>query len=163
MEGTTGYGTSFGEGTLVWRDGMLVAHHLPGRRAAGASRDEDINLEPASHLRLADRLTAYFSGEPVVFDLDALPLRLDRMTEFERRVARTLAATAYGEQITYARLAELSGYPRAHRAVGNFMARNPYPVLIPCHRVVRSDGSLGGFSAGAGWKEILISLEQDGR
>lgn len=159
---TTTYATTYGEGVLTWRGGRLLGHRLPRRDRHGhgpAVSGIEAGL-PQGHAALAGLLSAYFAGEVVTFDLDALPLRLEAMTDFEQRVARELAATAHGELTSYGRLAARAGRPRACRAVGNFMARNPYPVIIPCHRVIRADGALGGFSAGPRWKRILIEMEQ---
>ena len=93
------------------------------------------------------------------FDLAEIPLDRSRWTPFQTHVAEALAAVPYGTTITYSELAGAAGHPRAYRAVGNCMAANPYPVIIPCHRVVKSGGGLGNFSAGIEWKIRLLSLE----
>jgi len=109
--------------------------------------------------KLVRQLENYFAGKKTAFDPTAIPLDRSRWTPFQARVAAALAAVPHGTTVSYAELARAAGHPRAFRAVGNYMAVNPYPVIIPCHRVVKSDGSLGNFSAGTEWKARLLSLE----
>lgn len=108
-------------------------------------------------------LERYAAGEPV--DLGVLPVELPGMTRFQQRVVDALQRVGYGETISYLELAERAGSPGAARAVGNIMARNTIPLLIPCHRVIGSGGRLGGFSAPQGltMKRRLLELEQAGR
>ena len=70
-----------------------------------------------------------------------------------------LQAIPYGDTITYANLAEQCGCPRAARAVGNAMRKNSVPIVVPCHRVLKSDGGIGGWSGKPGWKERLLAME----
>ena len=80
---------------------------------------------------------------------------------FDQRVLKTLLKqTKAGQTVSYSELAERCGKPRAQRAVGNALNRNPIPILIPCHRVVRKDQSLGGYGGGLQWKRILLNLEK---
>jgi methylated-DNA-[protein]-cysteine S-methyltransferase len=159
------YETPFGPGTLIWRGGVLATLELPdaprSRRAARDTGVTTIDAGPSTSAekKLAQLLKTYFSGLRVSFPLEEIPLDRDCWTSFQNQVALALAVVPYGETITYAELAAAAGHPRACRAVGNFMAANPYPVIIPCHRVIRSDGSLGNFSAGEGWKARLLELE----
>ena len=114
---------------------------------------------PASgHETLERDLRAYFAGQPVEF---SVPLDTSGMTSFEREVYEAARMIPHGSVCTYKDLAEKIGKPGAARAVGGAMARNPVPVVVPCHRVVRSDGGPGGFSApgGVGLKERLLALE----
>lgn len=101
------------------------------------------------------QLAAYFSGKLRQF---RLPL-LTKGTDFQQRVWSCLLTIPYGETISYRELAERVGSPRAFRAVGNANGKNPLPVLIPCHRVIASDGSLGGYSYGLDLKQELVRLE----
>lgn len=101
------------------------------------------------------QLQAYFRGELKEFDL---PLALDG-TEFQLRVWNTLRTIAYGKTISYAQLAERIGNPKAVRAVGLANGNNPIPIIIPCHRVIGSDGSLTGFGGGLATKKMLLELE----
>jgi len=104
-------------------------------------------------------LKEYAAGEPV--DLNTIPTDRGTLTDFQSRVLAALNDVAYGETVTYADLAEKSGHPRAARAVGNFMASNPIPLVIACHRVIASGGRLGGYSAPSGltMKEHLLQME----
>ena len=110
---------------------------------------------------LQREVKAYFSGEIGDFDVDrklALPLN----SEFVTSVYIALQSVGLGNTITYAGLALRSGSPRAYRAVGRAMALNPLPLLVPCHRVIRADGALGGFSAigGIRLKQRLLDHER---
>ena len=80
-------------------------------------------------------------------------------TEFEKKVWETLKKIPYGETRTYKWLAEQIGKPRAFRAVGNALGKNPIPIIFPCHRVIETDGSLGGYSGGIGFKRRLLEGE----
>ena len=102
-------------------------------------------------------LQAYFAGRLKRF---AAPCDLDGLTPFTRAVLKITARIPYGEVRSYRWLAGQLGKPKASRAVGNALARNPIPVIIPCHRVVRSDGTIGGFALGPGWKKRLLALEK---
>ena len=81
------------------------------------------------------------------------------ITEFEKKVYRVVARIPKGEVRSYKWVALRIGRPRACRAVGNALNKNPYPVIIPCHRVIKSDGSLGGFAKGAAAKKRLLRRE----
>jgi len=101
------------------------------------------------------QLQAYFRGELKEFDL---PLALGG-TEFQLRVWNSLRTIPYGETISYGQLAERIGNPKAVRAVGLANGSNPIPIIIPCHRVIGSDGSLTGFGGGLSTKKMLLELE----
>lgn len=102
-------------------------------------------------------LEEYFSGRRSSFDL---PVDLSRVSDFERRVLRTLRTdVAFGEVIPYGELARRIGRPGAARAVGNALGKNPVAIVVPCHRVIRSDGSLGGYTGGLEFKRRLLAIE----
>lgn len=103
----------------------------------------------------AKQLREYFAGERREFDL---PLALEG-APFRERVWRELRKVPYGTTVSYGELARKTGDARASRAVGGAVGANPIPVVVPCHRVVRSDGSLGGFSA-AGEPERALALKR---
>ncbi|MDE0301120.1 MAG: methylated-DNA--[protein]-cysteine S-methyltransferase [Candidatus Poribacteria bacterium] len=107
--------------------------------------------------KTVDLLQRYFSGEPVEFDLD---LDLQAGTEFQQKVWKTTYRIPYGEVRSYSWIAREIGKPLATRAVGRAESANPLPIIIPCHRVLRSDGKLGGYSAGLHWKPKLLDQEQ---
>src|SRR5262245_61542673 len=105
-------------------------------------------------------LRAYLHGRVVSFD--EFPVDLSGQPGFRRRVLEECRKIPYGQTITYAELAARSGNAGAIRAAASAMSHNPIPLIIPCHRVVRSDGTLGGFSApgGAGLKARLVEMEK---
>ena len=101
-------------------------------------------------------LHEYFEGKRERFDLE-VDLRLSR--DFGRLVLKELAAVPFGEVTTYGALAARAGKPRAARAVGTIMNRNPIPIVLPCHRVVGANGSLVGYAGGLERKQQLLRLE----
>jgi methylated-DNA-[protein]-cysteine S-methyltransferase len=105
---------------------------------------------------LARELEAYFRSEPVRF---TAPLCLRGLTPFQLRVLAACREIPYGEVRTYGWLAARVGSPRAARAVGQVMAANPVPLVIPCHRVVAAGGKLGGFGGGLPLKAWLLAHE----
>jgi methylated-DNA-[protein]-cysteine S-methyltransferase len=108
-------------------------------------------LEEAVH-----QLEAYFAGKLKIFSLN---LCLD-VTPFQKKVLAALQQIPYGGTASYGKIAEKIGNPFASRAVGQANARNPIPIVIPCHRVVGSNGTLTGFGGGIGVKQALLDLEQ---
>jgi methylated-DNA-[protein]-cysteine S-methyltransferase len=106
---------------------------------------------------VARQLDEYFSGRRHTFDI---PLDFQLSKGFRRVVLGHLAVdVGYGTTASYGALARLSGSPKAVRAVGTTCATNPIPVVVPCHRVVRSDGTLGGYRGGPAAKRALLNLE----
>lgn len=106
--------------------------------------------------RVANQLTKYFGGEKVPFDFE---LDLSGGTEFQQAVWRIVRKIPYGTLVSYKKIAREYGNTLCARAVGNALASNPIPIVIPCHRVIKADNSLGGFSGGIRWKKRLIALE----
>ena len=105
---------------------------------------------------LMERLKAYFNGHKVTFSDE---LDLSGATPFQREVWEITRLIPYGETRSYRWVAEQIKRPRAARAVGQALGRNPLSIIVPCHRVVASDGSLGGFGGGLGMKQHLLHLE----
>ncbi|WP_167479513.1 MULTISPECIES: methylated-DNA--[protein]-cysteine S-methyltransferase [Nocardia] len=105
---------------------------------------------------VAREIDEYFAGARTHFDL---PLDLRLTGGFRRQVIEHLADIGYGRRASYAEVAAAVGNPRAVRAVGSACANNPLPVVIPCHRVVRSDGSIGQYVGGVAAKNTLLALE----
>ena len=125
---------------------------IPGPRAA--QKDIQSVLDES-----ARQLEEYFAGRLRAFDL---PLDWNGFTSYREKVLRACYAIPYGAVLTYGQLAAQTGNPKAARAVGSFMASNPLPIVIPCHRVVGSDGGLrgyGGGSDGLPTKTWLLHLE----
>ena len=104
-------------------------------------------------------IRAYFEGDCV--DFADILVELDGLSGFSEQVLITCRQVGYGRTVSYGRLAELVHRPGAGQAVGNVLAKNPVPLIIPCHRVIRSDGKIGGFSApgGISLKQRMLELE----
>ena len=105
------------------------------------------------------QLSAYFAGELKEFSLTLAP----RGTEFQLTVLEALQCIPYGETRSYGELARDIGRPKASRAVGAANGRNPLPIVIPCHRVIGSNGTLTGFGGGLEVKQFLLDLENPGQ
>lgn len=155
--------TNFGWTGIAGTDGRLSHLVLPKGSRAEALEALNAGLAPgaveddAAFGGLPDRLRDYFEGQRVDFsdtsvDLDAMPM-------FARKALLECKNVPSGTVVTYAEIARRAGSQRACRAVGNAMASNPVPIIVPCHRVVASNGGLGGFSAGLDWKRKLLKLE----
>jgi methylated-DNA-[protein]-cysteine S-methyltransferase len=115
----------------------------------------DWKEDKAPFVEVIRQLQAYFDGDLREFDLPLAP----EGTEFQLRVWNSLRTIPYGEKISYGQLAQRIGNPKAVRAVGLANGCNPIPVIIPCHRVIGSDGSLTGFGGGLSNKKKLLDLE----
>lgn len=101
-------------------------------------------------------LNEYFTGRRERFDL---PIDWALVGPFGRRILCATATIPFGSTRTYAEIAGTAGSPRAHRAAGNALGANPIPIVVPCHRVVRTGGGLGGYTGGLQRKEELLRLE----
>ena len=166
-----------GGSVIRWR-----AFETPfGRMRIAASRDGLVELSwrSASDEAFIEGLERRFERTPVVCDCDHLgraeqqlreyferkrrrfdlPVDLGGLTRFQRTVLAAAAAIDFGRVATYSDIAARIGNPRASRAVGNALGRNPVAIVVPCHRVLRSDGSLGGYTGGLGFKEALLEIE----
>jgi methylated-DNA-[protein]-cysteine S-methyltransferase len=114
-------------------------------------------LNDPSRLEVATReLDDYFAGRRRAFDV---PLDWQLSAGFRSTVLQHLPEIGYGRTATYAAVAQLAGSPKAVRAVGSACANNPLPLVVPCHRVVRSDGSMGDYLGGVEAKRMLLALE----
>ncbi|MBI3944088.1 MAG: methylated-DNA--[protein]-cysteine S-methyltransferase [Chloroflexi bacterium] len=123
-------------------------------------------LDPLARVRqnrlalapFAQQLQEYFAGDRSAFDV---PLDLHRQSPFRQSVLKTARSIPAGTVWTYGQVALALGKPKASRAVGQALGHNPVPIIIPCHRVVASNGNLGGYSGGGGLKskKLLLSLE----
>ncbi|MCK5291495.1 MAG: methylated-DNA--[protein]-cysteine S-methyltransferase [Thermoplasmata archaeon] len=102
-------------------------------------------------------LAKYFKGELV--DFNEIELDMFKYTDFERDVLQATREIPYGKTASYRDIAENIGRPKAFRAVGNALNKNRTAIVVPCHRVISSDGGLGGFGAGMEWKKRLLRLE----
>jgi methylated-DNA-[protein]-cysteine S-methyltransferase len=137
--------------------------HQIKRHIKEAFRDA-MEVHPSRGMRaIIKRLERYCSGENVA--LGSVPVEWSSLTAFQKKVLMAAAQIPCGSVDTYGRLARKIGTPRGARAVGNALAQNPFPLLIPCHRVIKGDGSLGGFSAAGGieLKRRLLKMERTKR
>jgi methylated-DNA-[protein]-cysteine S-methyltransferase len=139
---------------------VRVAYASEGHDAVLAALAEKVSpriLRAPARLDAAVReIDEYFTGRRTQFDL---PLDLRLADGFRRQVIEHLSEIGYGHRESYAAVAAAIGHPRAVRAVGSACARNPLPLVIPCHRVVRADGSIGQYVGGADAKQTLLTLE----
>ena len=124
-------------------------------------RESSIELDKTFLRTLQEQITAYFDGSCVNFSPD-IPLALDGFGRFFGLVLTACRDIKFGQTISYSELAKKAGQPAASRATGTALAKNPLPLIIPCHRIVRSDGKIGGFSApgGISLKKKMLELER---
>jgi methylated-DNA-[protein]-cysteine S-methyltransferase len=156
--------TAFGHVGFVATPRGLRRVYLPeGTRSAivrTIARDFPDATEKSTALPdLAAALQAYFAGQPVKFQVK---LDTSGTADFAAAVWQACRKIPYGQTASYGELARCSGRPGAARAVGTVMSRNPFPIVVPCHRVVKSDGRLGGYSGcqGVAFKQTLLDMER---
>jgi len=148
------FSTPYGYGRVELDGDLPVAVELPDPAVAPPPG------EPVDQGRWALLLARYFAGERVMFalDVDAYVEHLG-CTAFEADVLRALSRVPYGRAVSYRDLARDAGHPTAWRATGTVMARNELPIVLPCHRITRSDGTLGYYGSDPAWKRRLLELE----
>jgi methylated-DNA-[protein]-cysteine S-methyltransferase len=148
-----------GDLRIVASDGAVVAIEFSPFRglADGRPIGERADADPLL-ARAVEQLTAYFARDLKEFDLPLAP----RGSDFQQRVWAQLRLIGWGETASYGEIAHRLGHTNAaSRAVGLANGRNPIPIVIPCHRVIGSDGSLTGYAGGLERKQLLLGLEQD--
>jgi methylated-DNA-[protein]-cysteine S-methyltransferase len=160
------FDTAIGRCGLAWSARGVMGVQLPEADAA-KTRDrllqrfpEALEAKPEAEVKRAeDAIVLLLRGEPS--DLSAIPLDMNSVPPFHRRVYDAARKLRYGTTATYGSLAEQIGAQGAARAVGQALARNPFALIVPCHRVVASNGKMGGFSAdgGVGTKRRLLAIE----
>jgi len=165
--------TVFGQVRLIWlpaASGPKVLNIILGDLRADAVMIEGMPAvqEPLDNdiKTLIAGIQSFLAGHDTHFRIDLLDL--DRCSPFQRRVLLAEYGIPRGYVSTYGRIARYIGSPGAARAVGSALAKNPFPLVIPCHRALRSDGLLGGFQAGQDMKRRLLEMEgvgfrEDGR
>ena len=134
--------------------GQAEGYPAGGGESASAPRDIDAG---GILNELARTLDTFLRGDAPSFPLDWLDL--ETCTPFRRKILLELAGVSRGKVISYGTLAARAGFPGAARAVGTAMARNPFPLVIPCHRVIRSSGESGRFGGGTALKRALLERE----
>ena len=125
------------------------------------NRESSIEIDKDLFKTLQEQIASYFEGAHINFSPD-IPVALDGFSAFFSSVLAACREIKFGQTISYSALAKRLGRPAASRAVGNALAKNPLPLIIPCHRIVRSDGTIGGFSApgGISLKKKMLELER---
>jgi methylated-DNA-[protein]-cysteine S-methyltransferase len=156
--------TRWGWFGLCGNEGALIRTCLPMKTGDMIRRTLLSGLgepykDPSYFKLLQERIILYYEGTYV--DFRSIPICLDGLTKFQKKVLLKLKGIKYGEIVTYSDLAKMAGSPKSVRAIGQVMARNPLPLIIPCHRVILTDGGMGGFSAagGVGTKKKMLDLE----
>lgn len=163
--------TTFGYSAVVYRDSpfLLTRVLLPKEKASHlnaciVAEQMGISGSHPDALRVSDMICDYFNGVPLPWCWEILAM--DGLTALHQKVLAATARIPYGAVRSYRQVATEIGRPRAYRFVGTTMARNPFPIIIPCHRVIKSDGTLGQFGGGVELKRKMIELEhtfRDGR
>ena len=158
--------SQFGEVGIVWKmknkDAMITRVFLPesGKKIKYVIKkvypDAVFGSVPIIN-KIYKKLENFLKGKPIEFSLNNIDLK--QLYNFQKKVLLVERQIPYGWVSTYGRLAKKIGVPRASRAVGQALARNPFPIIIPCHRTIRSDGSLGGFQGGLKLKRKLLEIE----
>lgn len=154
--------TDLGYAGIAGRDGVIARFALPKPTRDGVPADlgsdllRDARETDADFSGQVEMIRAYLAGERVDFDC---ALDYGGAGEFDALVWDAARQVGYGETSTYGVLADRIGRPKAPRAVGQALGRNPIPVIVPCHRILRSDNGLGGFSAGLHWKVKMLDME----
>ena len=148
---TIKYKSPFGIITVQEKNNAVSRIYLP-------NAEPDIPENPTEFLEKAkSRLAEYFGGKRKFFDL---PLNFDGCTDFMKSVYNELLKIDYGETVSYKYIAEKINCPKGFRAVGLANNKNPLPIIVPCHRVIGSDGKLVGFGGGIDLKVKLLELEK---
>ena len=137
--------------TLITDENSLLELRLKAEKCSETGNEINPFMK-----KVIQQLDEYFCGRRKVFELPLSP----QGTEFQTKVWKDLSSIPYGKTITYKQLAELSGNPRASRAVGMANNKNPIAIIIPCHRVIGSNGNLTGYAGGLDLKRELIELEK---
>ena len=158
--------SAFGTLGIVWQetdDGPKVQRvFLPNERTPMEKLVQAtfVDASPRSCpaiAELGERIQRFLEGEAVDFELEMIAL--ERCSEFQRRVLVAEYRIPRGWVSTYGRIARHLGIPGGARAVGGALSRNPFPIIIPCHRAIRANGELGGFQGGQSMKRALLELE----
>jgi len=127
--------------------GLLVAIRFPDSRSSSCPEIDSV----------ADRVAAFLAGDDIHFPLNTI--RLDTCSPFQQKVLRAEHGIPRGSVSTYQRIARHVGNVKGARAVGTALAGNPFPIIIPCHRAIRSDRTLGGYQGGLEMKRTLLEME----
>lgn len=159
--------TAFGWSSITVTGGNVINVVLPGISSSLQLKNvNNFSLEPDELSKdVISRICLYFEGENV--DFSAIPLNLPFGSEFSHGILDSCRKIPYGQIKSYGELANDAGFTNAARATGNILANNPLPLLIPCHRIVKADGNIGGFmkniEGAADIKRKMLALEKPDR
>lgn len=154
--GAISYASSIGCINIVAADQNTISHvffieHFP------FDEPQNLQIQYPVLIRARELLDRYFAGNSL--DVSEIPIQIDGGTPFQNSVWKTIQQIPYGELRSYKWIAEQIGKPKAVRAVGNAVGANPVSIFRPCHRVIRSNGNLGGYGGGLERKRQLLALE----
>ena len=161
------FDTAIGPGGIAWGDGGVIGVQLPQPEAARVRARLErrfpgaLEKPPTPEIQMAiERICDLLQGQ--TSDLSGIRVDMHRVPAFDRRVYEVARSIAPGETLTYGQIASRLGEPRLAREVGQALAHNPFPIIVPCHRVLAAGGKLGGFSAtgGVATKQRLLSIER---
>ncbi len=149
--------TTWGIAAVIFNKKSIEQVILPGKKCR-LLKDYIFLKTPPEWLKIIEnKIMDYFNGIKVKFNVSQIDLA--NYTDFAQKVYRALSTVDYNKTISYKQLAYEAGSPNAYRAVGNIMAKNRTPLLIPCHRVTKSNGDIGGFGYGKDYKLRMLKLE----
>ena len=151
--------SQLGDIGIVWQNQKIIHIFLPGLHKKMVTVIHDVYKYPVlSSSRYFDSLCKeieqYLEGKKRIFSIDSI--NLSRIYSFQKRVLLLERKIPYGWISTYGRLAKKLGIPKGAQAIGQALARNPFPIIIPCHRTIMANGSLGGFQGGLKLKRRLL-------
>lgn len=147
--------SNFGNITIIWGSRCLQAINLPGSKGILPNKP-GFKIQPQKTCPFEKKIIGYLKGTTKRLDIR---FDVSRLTPFQQIVLKTLKKIPYGKVRTYQWLAKTIGRPRSVRAVGNALHINPIPLVLPCHRIIKSDGAIGGFACGSKMKRMLLKLE----
>jgi len=160
------FGTPFGPVAVLWsvyrcqpkiRRVLLSKSGVSAKLAVKTSFPDSISSSCAEIDAVANKILAFLTGNDIRFSLNII--RLDFCSRFQQEVLRAEHGIPRGSVSTYQKIAKHLGNVNSARAVGGALANNPFPIIIPCHRAIRSDGTLGGYQGGLRMKRALLELE----
>jgi len=158
--------SAFGRLSIVWQETdngpkiqrvFLPSESIPVEKLVQATFVDASPQSCPAITELGERIQCFLEGETVDFELEIIAL--EKRSEFQQRVLVAEYGIPRGWVSTYGRIARSLGIPGGARAVGGALARNPFPIIIPCHRAIRANGELGGFQGGQSMKRALLELE----
>ncbi len=155
--------TKLGNFTIIWCEQgtkIKIAEIILPKFSIKYLKKKYRGISPGRHKkieRIATKIKEYISGKKTSFTLNILDLK--RLKNFQRKVLSLTSKIQRGKVESYGSIAKKLGIPKGARAVGQALAHNPFPIIIPCHRVIKSDGSIGGFGGNVNLKRKLLKIE----